>query len=101
MKIVLINLLVNAIQAIGVDGKITIRAFDHPDKKIIWVEDTGPGIPEEYLTKIFEPLFTTKQQGTGLGLSSCLNIINQHGGTITAKNNPTTFIITIPTKPPV
>jgi signal transduction histidine kinase len=99
MKIVLINILVNAIQAVGNYGKITIRASDLKDKKILEVEDTGPGISEKNLPKIFEPLFTTKQQGTGLGLSSCLNIINQHEGTITAKNNPTTFIITLPTNP--
>ena len=62
----------------------------------ISVMDSGPGIPEDALLKIFEPLFTTKQQGTGLGLSSCNTIIENHGGTITVSNNPTTFAISLP-----
>ena len=48
------------------------------------------------LLEIFEPLVTTKEKGTGLGLSSCKNIIEQHKGTIKAKNDPTTFTIKIP-----
>ena len=57
---------------------------------------SGVGIPEENLQDIFEPLFTTRQTGTGLGLASCRSLVEQHGGTITAKNNPTTFTITLP-----
>ncbi len=63
---------------------------------IVSIEDTGHGIPEKNLKKIFEPLFTTKQKGTGLGLASCKNIIEQHGGTIIAENNPTTFTMKLP-----
>lgn len=50
--------------------------------RTIKIEDSGIIIPKEVLLKIFEPLFTTKQEGTGLGLSSCKNIIEQHRGTI-------------------
>ena len=60
------------------------------------VEDEGPGIPEDDLEKIFEPLFTTKEIGTGLGLSGCRNIIKQHDGTLDVLNNPTRFVIRIP-----
>jgi signal transduction histidine kinase len=96
IKIVLINLIVNAIQAIEKEGKITIKSEMKDNQVIIEVKDSGPGIPEEKLEEIFEPLFTTKQEGTGLGLASCKSIINQHGGKISAKNNPTRFIIELP-----
>jgi len=55
-------------------------------------------IPDDFLSKIFDPLFTTKQSGTGLGLASCKSIIEQHGGTITARNDPTTFLVKLPLK---
>lgn len=48
---------------------------------------------------MFEPLVTSKQKGTGLGLATCKNIVEQHGGTITAQNNPTTFTIKLPLNP--
>jgi len=54
------------------------------------------GISEESIGKIFEPLFTTKQKGTGLGLASCKNLVEQHHGIISVKNNPTTFSIQLP-----
>ena len=100
MEIVFINLIVNAIQAIGKEeGTITIRVKDEGDFNLIEFEDTGNGMPEKILLKIFDPLITTKEKGTGLGLSSCKNIIEQHGGTISAKNNPTTFTIKLPKNP--
>ena len=95
MKVVLINLIVNAIHA-DHDGKIKITSENINDKIIIQVQDNGPGIPEDKLEKIFEPLFTTKQEGTGLGLASCKSIIEQHSGKILVKNNPTRFIIELP-----
>jgi signal transduction histidine kinase len=60
------------------------------------MEDTGPSIPEKDLKKIFELLYTTKMEGTGLGLAGCKNIVQSHKGTITVHNNPTTFTITLP-----
>ena len=62
----------------------------------ISISDSGSGIPANDLPKIFEPLFTTKQVGTGLSLSSCKTIIGNHGGKITIQNNPTTFTIQLP-----
>jgi len=99
IEIVFINLFLNAIQAIGnKDGTIKVHAKEENDFAVIEVEDSGPGVSEEILPKIFTPLVTTKEKGTGLGLSTCKNIIEQHGGTISAKNNPTTFTIKIPLK---
>ncbi|MBM2851638.1 MAG: hypothetical protein HW420_185 [Candidatus Nitrosotenuis sp.] len=96
IEVVLGNLLRNAIDAVENNGIILIKLSEDQNYHIISVEDTGHGIPEEDLQKIFEPLFTTKQKGTGLGLASCKNIVEQHGGTITAENNPTAFTIKLP-----
>jgi len=99
MEIVLINLIRNAIQSIGNnEGTIKIKNKEENGFVVIEIEDSGPGIQEEIIHKIFTPLVTTKEKGTGLGLSTCKNIIEQHGGTISVKNNPTTFIIKIPLK---
>ena len=65
---------------------------------IIKVEDSGRGIPANLIKDIFEPLFTTKQQGTGLGLASVKSIIQGHGGTISATSPPTVFTIKLPKK---
>ena len=64
MKIVIINLVVNAVQAIGDKGEITISSELKDDKVSIIVQDSGPEIPKEELENIFEPLYTTKQEGT-------------------------------------
>lgn len=95
------NLFRNAAEAIEYDGTITIRINELENEIEIEIEDSGKGIPNELLEKIFEPLFTTKQKGTGLGLASCKSIIKQHGGSIYAKNNPTTFIIKLPKIPEI
>ncbi len=96
LEIVLSNIIINAIQAIESSGTITVSIEDKPDILAISISDSGPGIPEKYMTKIFEPLFTTKQRGTGLGLASCNIIVKSHGGQILVKNNPTTFTIELP-----
>jgi len=95
---VFINLLLNSFQAIKQDGEIKIKITDEPSEVTIDVEDSGPGIPEEILSKIMEPLFTTKQQGTGLGLTCCTRIIEEHNGWIEFANNPTTFRVHLPKK---
>ena len=96
MKVILINLIINAIQAIKGEGKIKISSKIRGDKVVIEIEDSGPGIPEEILEKIFEPLYTTKEEGTGLGLVSCKSLVEQHHGKISVKSNPTRFIIELP-----
>lgn len=98
LEVLFSNLLSNSVQAIGESNgeiKFTIENGKNDFVKII-LQDSGPGIPDEVLPKIFEPLFTTKTQGTGLGLVSCKNIIEQHGGTIQVFNNPTRFEIGLP-----
>jgi len=97
ISIVFTNLITNAIQAIGENsGKITIHIKNNDNQVSCEIIDSGPGIPEMYLKKIFEVLYTTKRTGTGLGLASCKVITEKHGGTISVKNNPTTFTVTLP-----
>lgn len=98
LEVVFYNLLTNAIQSIGENthGEIMIRFAKKDDKIQIDIQNSGPQIPDESLLKIFEPLFSTKEHGTGLGLASCKNIIEQHHGTISARNYPTTFTILLP-----
>ena len=83
MEVVFINLLLNSIQSIDQNqGIISIRIKQINKNAIIEIEDSGSGIPDEVINDIFKPLITTKQKGTGLGLASCKNIIEQHGGSI-------------------
>ncbi|HXV66071.1 MAG TPA: ATP-binding protein [Nitrosopumilaceae archaeon] len=96
LEVVFSNMLKNAAQAMDGNGEISVRILDQKDDVLIEIEDQGPGIPQENLDKIFEPLFTTKQSGTGLGLASCISIVEKHGGTISARNNPTVFTIKLP-----
>ncbi|MFQ5476438.1 MAG: PAS domain-containing sensor histidine kinase [Nitrosopumilus sp.] len=93
---VFINLIVNSIQAMHDGGKIEIKMHEDGAMVILEFIDSGDGIPEENLETVFEPLFTTKQKGTGLGLASCRNIVEQHQGKISVKNNPTTFTVRLP-----
>jgi signal transduction histidine kinase len=97
MERVFSNLILNAIQEIGSEsGKITISFEDKHDQCIITIEDSGKGINPEIVDKIFEPLFTTKFTGTGLGLATVKNIIDLHNGKIKLQTNPTRFVLTIP-----
>lgn len=96
LESVFVNLILNSIQALNNTGTIAISASEVNSKIIMQVTDSGPGIPKEDLPKIFEPLFTTKQTGTGLGLVSCKTIIEQHGGAISIDINPTRVNIEIP-----
>jgi len=96
MSIVFVNLLLNSIQAMQSQGKIIIKFYQNGNNIVMEFIDSGPGIVPNILPKIFDPLFTTKQHGTGLGLATCKNIIEGHGGQIFVKNNPTTFTIVVP-----
>lgn len=99
LEIVFSNLIQNAIQVMIDTGSIHIRSIEQDEKVKIEVEDTGPGIPKSILPKIFDPLFTTRQVGTGLGLVSCKSIIERHGGTIDVETHVdvgTKFVIILP-----
>jgi len=98
---VLMNLILNAVQAIRGEGVVTVRSGHDGPWCTIEVEDTGCGISPDVLPKIFDPFFTTKGQGegTGLGLSVSLGIVERHGGEIAVKSQVgrgTTFIVRLP-----
>src|SRR5450631_1414436 len=98
MKQVILNLVINAVQAMTGAGEIVLAARQHDSSVVISVRDQGPGIDAEDLDKIFNPFYTTKDAGTGLGLSVVYQIVNQHGGVVTAERNPEggmTFSLTI------
>lgn len=100
MAIAFGNIISNAVDAIGKDrGNITIRARAEGDNTTVEFEDSGSGIQKENIEKIFQPLFTTKSDGTGLGLSSVRDIVVSHGGSVSAKSPPTVFTITLPRNP--
>ncbi len=103
LEVVFVNLIMNSIQAVGdKHGEIYIDLIEEPDDVIlITVKDNGPGITKKLFPKIFDPLFTTRQIGTGLGLPSCKNIIEKHGGTIdvsSTRKKGATFLIRLPKK---
>lgn len=105
LKQVVINLLKNAIEAMPSGGEIELEAEDAGDDCImIRVVDQGCGIPEENLPKLGEPFYTTKEQGTGLGLMISSKIIREHGGDMqfkSKKDEGTTVEITLPVSPQV
>lgn len=96
MQRVFANIIQNSIQVLDKGGTISISCAEQENGVQIAIRDTGSGIPDELLSKIFEPLFTTKSDGTGLGLPICKKIVEDHGGSISVRNNPTTFTISIP-----
>jgi signal transduction histidine kinase len=99
MKQVILNLAINAVQAMAAPGEIVLSARQNGSSVTISVRDQGHGIPEEDIDKIFNPFYTTKDAGTGLGLSVVHQIVNQHGGTVRAERNPDrgmTFSLEVP-----
>jgi two-component system NtrC family sensor kinase len=100
---VLVNLIINAVDAMEGKGTLTLRSYQKPQEKRVYLEvsDSGMGIPPENVSRIFEPFFTTKEvgKGTGLGLSTVYGIVQEHGGTIDVQSTVgqgTSFLLSFP-----
>jgi len=96
---VLVNLVKNASQAMTTGGTLTLQTGENSDSVWVSVSDTGGGIPQEQLNRIFEPFYTTKKKGSGLGLMIVQRIVRAHGGRIELESNVgkgTTFRIWLP-----
>ncbi len=101
LKRALLNLLHNAVQACPDDGsgKVTLGCGRSGGEVVLTVSDTGPGMPPEQLERIFTPFYTTKQQGTGLGLAFVRDIARDHGARLDVSSTPgrgTTFTLALP-----
>lgn len=97
---VFLNIILNAQAAMGSGGSLTIRGITRKEHVQVSFEDTGHGIPEEMLDKIFDPFETTKENGSGLGLFISHNVIHNHSGTIQVESvvgKGTKFTLTLPT----
>lgn len=99
MKQLILNLGRNAMEAMGPKGVLTLETNSTHDRVEFIVRDTGAGISESQREKLFVPFFTTKSQGTGLGLSLCLSIVERHNGTIKVESTEgegTVFTVSFP-----
>ncbi len=99
LRAVFLNLLRNSREAMPTGGRITVRTRRDGEAVEAEVADTGGGIPPEDLTRIFEPFYSTKERGTGLGLAFTLQVVKEHGGTIrceSAAGRGTTFTLRLP-----
>jgi signal transduction histidine kinase len=99
MQQVLVNLIKNAMQSMTKGGALTLQTGESDDGIWVSVADTGGGIPQEQINRIFEPFYTTKKEGTGLGLMIVQRIVRAHGGKIELESRvgrSTTFRIWLP-----
>jgi signal transduction histidine kinase len=100
LKQVVINLVVNALEAMKNGGSLVARVHSPGDRVVIEIEDTGPGIEPQLLASVFDPFFTTKEAGTGLGLSIVRKIVDQHAGDVrieSERGKGTRVVVEIPT----
>jgi two-component system sensor histidine kinase HydH len=97
----LMNVIINGIQAISAGGQVSVSAAKAAENLVLRVQDTGPGIPPNELGEVFDPYFTTKPEGNGLGLWIAQQIAVAHGGDLHAENAPAggaVFVLTLPLK---
>ena len=99
IKQLLLNLVTNGLNAMKEHGTLTIETKYQNGAVLLYIDDSGSGIPKDLQTKIFDPFFTTRDEGTGLGLSVCASIVASHNGTIevhSEEGKGTQFIISFP-----
>jgi len=99
LKQAVLNVMVNAMQAMPQGGELRFEACTTRDMAELRISDTGPGIPTELRDKVFRLYFTTKEQGSGIGLAMSFRIVQLHDGTIDFTSEPgkgTTFLIRLP-----
>jgi PAS domain S-box-containing protein len=101
LKLVLLNLLMNGAQAMHGEGRLVVRVASTSGQHEIRIADEGPGVPPDVREHLFEPFFTTRHRGTGLGLVTARRIIEAHGGTVQLECPPTggtVAVVTIPAR---
>ena len=102
LSIVFSNIALNAVQAMPEGGRLEVTSrYQSADRVAVSLSDTGPGIPKENVDRLFEPLFTTKAKGIGLGLAVAKALAEAHGGTIEAQGHEpkgATFTVTLPVR---
>lgn len=101
LRQVLLNLILNAVEAIGENGVVRVGVQHSEDQRSTFfrVSDTGPGISQDHLEKIFDPLYTTKENGSGLGLAVSRDLVKAWGGKLEARSTPgegATFTVVVP-----
>lgn len=100
LKIAFLNIIINAVEAVPPHtGEISILVDTVKDAHVVTIRDNGCGIPEENISRLFEPYFTSKRNGMGLGLAATLNILQSHKATVDVNSvmkQGTTFVITFP-----
>ncbi|MBU6295462.1 MAG: two-component sensor histidine kinase [Planctomycetes bacterium] len=104
MKQALLNLMLNAQQAMPGGGELTLLAAAEGPWLVLHVIDTGAGIPPEAMENLFKPFFSTKPGGSGLGLPTARKVLEAHGGSLSAQSQPgrgTCFTMRLPIRPPV
>jgi signal transduction histidine kinase len=103
LQIVFSNLLLNAAQAMSGHGTVTVSVERHEGQCNVTFDDTGPGMPPEVRERMFEPFFTTRHRGTGLGLSTAKRLVEQHRGEMRAEcpaGGGTRIVVSLPAPTP-
>lgn len=95
LRQVVTNLVLNAIEAVATGGHVTVRTGNRGDRAMLQVIDDGPGIPDKYRDRLFEPHFTTKPSGSGIGLFVSYGIVREHRGELLYEGNKNGAVFTV------